>query len=100
MKRTNTSNAAAITLVLLLQCMSACSVTGSGDESLDETSRIKSVAFVGFERAWLVTAGEGDLKITSNAGRDWTTIPGASVGGRFESVFFIDGQRGVAVNRD
>lgn len=90
---------AAAMSVILLQCMLACSEGESGDESLNEISRTKSAVFIGSDKVWLVTAGEGDLKITNNAGKDWVTVPGQSVGGRFESTFFINDERGVAVNQ-
>ena len=78
--RDGTIGRAAAIILLLLQCVTACSVSGSGDEALNETSRIKSEVFVGSDRAWLVTAAEGDLKLTINGGKDWANIPGQRVG--------------------
>lgn len=89
---------ALITGLLLLQCSFGCFVDGSGDYSPADVSLIKSVAFVGSDSAWLTTAA-GELKITTNGGKDWTTVTGPSVGGRFESIFFFSTKRGLAINQ-
>lgn len=77
------------------------------DSSLDESvepgsiPQVKSAAFVGRDKAWLVTWEKfGELWRTEDGGKSWDKISGKAVGGLFCGVSFIDAQRGWAGNFD
>ncbi|MGH9970279.1 MAG: YCF48-related protein [Pyrinomonadaceae bacterium] len=87
------------TSVLLLICMMACTENERTDYSnLEDRPQIKSAAFVGSGNAWLVSACEGQLMVTKNGGESWSSVPGNNIGGRFESIGFVDEKRGFATN--
>ena len=75
----------------------------SGDESVVPGSipQVKSAAFVGKDKAWLVTWEKfGELWRTQDGGKNWDKISGKAIGGLFCGVSFIDAQRGWAGNFD
>ena len=86
-----------ITIISLIGCTDNRSAS---HEEVRDTHLIKSCSFVGHDKAWLVTANEGNLLWTKNAGKDWSTVAGTVVGGRFESVGFVDDAMGLAVNSE
>lgn len=104
-------------LILLLISLQGCGVPSSrgsneADKGLEESTheqvkassevalynipQFNSASFIGDDRAWLVTYRGEDLLITEDGGLSWTKIPAAIVGG-FETVSFIDAQRGAVL---
>ena len=79
----------------------------ASDSSVDESvlpgsiPQVKNAAFVGKDKAWLVTWEKfGELWRTEDGGKSWDKISGEAVGGLFCAVSFIDAQRGWAGNFD
>jgi photosystem II stability/assembly factor-like uncharacterized protein len=60
--------------------------------------QVKTVAFSGPERAWLVTEKDGELWRTEDGGSNWNKLSGEVIGGKFMAVSFIDSRHGWAAN--
>jgi photosystem II stability/assembly factor-like uncharacterized protein len=60
--------------------------------------QIRSTAFIGADKAWLVTDRDGELWRTEDGGKNWHKLSGKAISGMFRVVSFIDSQRGWAVN--
>lgn len=100
-------------LLLLNVCVVSCVTSRSSAELSSVTSKssaqsgvawenlsqVKSATFDGANIAWLVTAREGAILRTENGGSSWNKVPANTVGG-FDSISFIDAQRGWAISKD
>jgi photosystem II stability/assembly factor-like uncharacterized protein len=92
----STTNSHPIAALLLFVTLTACVHNGSADR-LQVRPLVKSPAFAELDKLWFVS-DDGKLVNTRNGGESWSTLPGAAVGGRFESVAFINQDHGMAVN--
>jgi photosystem II stability/assembly factor-like uncharacterized protein len=68
--------------------------------SVNIRSQVKYAQFDKNQSIWLVTEKDGDLLFSTIGKKDWVRISGKNVGGRFDSVFFINQSQGWAVNQE
>jgi photosystem II stability/assembly factor-like uncharacterized protein len=84
-------------LFFCFAALSALCVACNKPVNWESLPQIKSSAFSGADRAWLVTV-KGDLLLTKDGGTHWDKESGETVSG-FGAVSFIDTQRGWIVNK-
>jgi photosystem II stability/assembly factor-like uncharacterized protein len=92
-------------IIFLSSCGNSQALKLTAGESSSDTRiawenmpQVRSVAFIGADKAWLVTEKDGELWRTEDGGKSWSKCSGKVVGGMFRTVSFIDSQRGLAVN--
>src|SRR5262245_29932700 len=89
-----------IITVVTLALLSSCSRWGPNVDCVAPAflAQIRSLSVPGPQMASVVLERTRELKITTDGGLTWQTIPAAAVADAFESVTLLDERRGWAVN--